>query len=282
MVLAGGEGKRLWPLTADRAKAAVSFGGSFRLIDIVLSNLVNSGYRRIFILTQYKSHSLNRHITSSWRMSLLLDAGVYTVPAQQRLGPQWYKGSADAIYQSLNLIDDDGPDYVIVLGANHIYQMDLSEMVADHIATRAEVTVAGVKAWECGSATFGFIQTDRGRTITGFLEKNLHAAPWTESDTTYASMGNYVFSTSALVEALRADAADKNSAHDLGNSVVPLLASRGRARIYDFARNIVPGSTDIDRGYWQTSAPSASTTPPTWICSPTIVTSICTIVIGLS
>jgi glucose-1-phosphate adenylyltransferase len=251
MVLAGGEGKRLWPLTADRAKAAVSFGGSFRLVDVVLSNLVNSGYRRIFILTQYKSHSLNRHITSSWRMSPLLDAGVYTVPAQQRLGPRWYKGSADAIYQSLNLVYDDSPDYLIVLGANHIYQMDLSEMVADHISSGADVTVAGVKAWGCESATFGFIRTD-GRRITGFLKRPSHAiAAWGQPDTTYASMGNYVFTTSALIGALNADAADENSLHDLGNSIVPLLASRGRASIYDFARNIIPGSTDVDRGYWR-------------------------------
>ena len=253
MVLAGGEGKRLWPLTADRAKAAVSFGGSFRLVDVVLSNLVNSGYRRIFILTQYKSHSLNRHITSSWRMSPLLDAGVYTVPAQQRLGPQWYKGSADAIYQSLNLVYDDSPDYLIVLGANHIYQMDLSEMVADHVSSRADVTVAGVRAWGCESPAFGFVQTDGGRIITGFLdEKPSHAiAAGGQPDTTYASMGNYVFTTSALISALNADAADDTSVHDLGNSIIPLLASRGTASIYDFARYILPGSTDVDRGYWR-------------------------------
>ena len=252
MVLAGGEGKRLWPLTADRAKAAVSFGGSFRLVDVVLSNLVNSGYRRIFILTQYKSHSLNRHITSSWRMSPLLDAGVYTVPAQQRLGPQWYKGSADAIYQSLNLVYDDHADYVIVLGANHIYHMDLSEMVADHISRRADVTVAGVKARGGESAAFGFIQTDGRRVITGFLDEPAHAiAAGGQHDTTYASMGNYVFTTSALISALNTDAADDNSLHDLGNSILPLLASRGSASIYDFARNTVPGSTDVDRGYWR-------------------------------
>ena len=252
MVLAGGEGKRLWPLTADRAKAAVSFGGSFRLIDIVLSNLVNSGYRRIFILTQYKSHSLNRHITSSWRMSLLLDAGVYTVPAQQRLGPQWYKGSADAIYQSLNLIDDDGPDYVIVLGANHIYQMDLSEMVADHIATRAEVTVAGVKAWRmAGRPHLGSSKPTGGGPSPVSWRRTCTRRPRTQPDTTYASMGNYVFTTSALVDALHADAADKNSAHDLGNSIVPCWRAGGGRSIYDFARNSVPGSTDIDRGYWR-------------------------------
>ncbi len=185
-------------------------------------------------------------------MSLMLDAGVYTVPAQQRLGPQWYKGSADAIYQSLNLVYDDSPDYVVVLGANHIYQMDLSEMVADHISGGADVTVAGVKAWRGESATFGFIQTDRGRTITGFLKKPSHAAAASvQPDTTYASMGNYVFTTSALIDALHADAADEQSVHDLGNSIVPLLASRGRASIFDFARNSVPGSTDVDRGYWR-------------------------------
>src|SRR5881628_423110 len=141
IVLAGGAGKRLSPLTADRAKPAVPFGGIYRLVDFVLSNLVNAGYLRIVVLTQYKSHSLDRHITTTWRMSTLLGNYVTPVPAQQRLGPQWFAGSADAIYQSLNLINDENPDYVIVFGADHIYRMDPAQMIDQHLATGAGVTV---------------------------------------------------------------------------------------------------------------------------------------------
>ncbi|MGH3887260.1 MAG: sugar phosphate nucleotidyltransferase, partial [Pseudonocardiaceae bacterium] len=145
IVLAGGEGKRLWPLTADRAKPAVPFGGNYRLIDFVLSNLVNAGYIRICVLTQYKSHSLDRHITTTWRLSSMLGQYITPVPAQQRLGPRWYTGSADAIYQSLNLVYDERPEYIVVFGADHVYRMDPSQMVAQHIATGAGVTVAGIR-----------------------------------------------------------------------------------------------------------------------------------------
>src|ERR687891_2950429 len=155
IVLAGGEGKRLMPLTADRAKPAVPFGGSYRLVDFVLSNLVNGGIDRICVLTQYKSHSLDRHISVTWRMSTILGQYVTPVPAQQRLGPRWYQGSADAIYQSMNLINDDGPDYIVVFGADHVYRMDASQMVAAHIESGAGATVAGIRvprkeAWQVG------------------------------------------------------------------------------------------------------------------------------------
>src|SRR5881397_1395031 len=145
IVLAGGEGKRLWPLTADRAKPAVPFGGSYRLIDFVLSNLVNAGYLRIVVLTQYKSHSLDRHITTTWRMSTLLGNYVTPVPAQQRLGPQWFRGSADAIHQSLNLVYDEQPDHIVVFGADHVYRMDAEQMVRQHIQSGAGLTVAGIR-----------------------------------------------------------------------------------------------------------------------------------------
>src|ERR687886_1749558 len=160
MVLAGGEGKRLMPLTADRAKPAVPFGGNYRLVDFALSNLVDSGYRQIVVLTQYKSHSLDRHISTTWRMSTLLGNYVTPVPAQQRLGPHWFAGSADAIYQSLNLINDEDPDYVIVFGADHIYRMDPRQMVEAHIESGAAVTVAGIRQHKSLSDQFGVIDVD--------------------------------------------------------------------------------------------------------------------------
>ncbi len=171
LVLAGGEGKRLWPLTADRAKAAVPFGGCFRLVDVALSSMINAGYRRIFVLTQYKSHSLNRHITTAWRMSHLLDAAVTPVPAQQRLGPRWFTGSADAVYQSLNLLYDDGPDYVIVFGSNHIYRLDPSQVVEDHIASGADVTMVGTRVSLARASRAGVIRTDDGTTISGYFNR---------------------------------------------------------------------------------------------------------------
>lgn len=253
IVLAGGEGKRLWPLTADRAKPAVPFGGSFRLIDFVLSNLVNAGYWKICVLTQYKSHSLDKHITTTWRMSAMLDNYVTPVPAQQRLGPRWFTGSADAIYQSLNLVTDEDPDYLVVFGADHVYRMDPSQMVADHIEAGAEATVAGIRVPRHEATAFGVIGTDGdGQRITEFLEKPTDppALPG-EPDVAYASMGNYVFTTAALVEALREDAADSASVHDMGGSIIPMFVERGTAQVYDFARNQVPGSTPRDHGYWR-------------------------------
>lgn len=253
IVLAGGEGKRLWPLTADRAKPAVPFGGSFRLIDFVLSNLVNAGLWKVCVLTQYKSHSLDKHITTTWRMSTMLGNYVTPVPAQQRLGPRWYTGSADAIYQSLNLVYDEKPDYLVVFGADHVYRMDSAQMIAEHIDSGAEATVAGIRVPRREATAFGVIQTaDDGRTIADFLEKpsDPPSVP-DDPDVAYASMGNYVFTTEALVEALRTDAADTSSVHDMGGSIIPMFVERGTAAVYDFARNDVPGSTDRDRGYWR-------------------------------
>src|SRR5919205_1572044 len=159
MVLAGGEGKRLMPLTQDRAKPAVPFGGTYRLVDFVLSNLVNAGYLRIVVLTQYKNHSLDRHITTTWRMSTMLGNYVTPVPAQQRLGPQWFKGSADAIHQSLNLVYDEQPDHVVVFGADHVYRMDPRQMLAQHIESGASVTVAAIRAPLDQADQFGVIET---------------------------------------------------------------------------------------------------------------------------
>jgi glucose-1-phosphate adenylyltransferase len=253
IVLAGGEGKRLWPLTADRAKPAVPFGGNFRLIDFVLSNLVNAGYLKICVLTQYKSHSLDRHITTTWRMSQMLSNYVTPVPAQQRLGPRWYTGSADAILQSLNLVYDEKPDYLVVFGADHVDRMDPSQMVADHIETGAEATVAGIRVPRREATAFGVIKAaDDGSKIAEFMEKpaNPPSVP-DDPDVAYASMGNYVFTTEALIEALKIDAADESSIHDMGGNIIPYFVDRGSAHVYDFARNKVPGATDRDRGYWR-------------------------------
>ncbi|HLZ37658.1 MAG TPA: glucose-1-phosphate adenylyltransferase [Mycobacteriales bacterium] len=253
IVLAGGEGKRLMPLTADRAKPAVPFGGVYRLVDFVLSNLVNGGYLRLCVLTQYKSHSLDRHITMTWRMSTLLGNYVTPVPAQQRLGPRWYQGSADAIYQSLNLVYDDEPDYVVVFGADHVYRMDPRQMVEQHIDSGAGVTVAGIRVPREQADQFGVIQTGPdGRTIEAFLEKPKDP-PGLPDDpaSVFASMGNYVFTADALLEALRIDAGDEGSVHDMGGNIIPLLTKQGAAQVYDFANNVVPGASDRERGYWR-------------------------------
>jgi glucose-1-phosphate adenylyltransferase len=252
IVLAGGEGKRLWPLTADRAKPAVPFGGSYRLIDFVLSNMVNAGFLRICVLTQYKSHSLDRHITQTWGMSRLLGNYVTPVPAQQRLGPRWYTGSADAILQSMNLITDEKPSHIAVFGADHVYRMDPKQMLDQHIESGAGVTVAGIRVAREGATEFGVIDSDADGMVRQFLEKPADPPGLPDDpDVSYASMGNYLFTTEALVEALRADADDPTSVHDMGGSIMPWMVERKKAWVYDFNDNDVPGSEERDRGYWR-------------------------------
>jgi glucose-1-phosphate adenylyltransferase len=253
MVLAGGEGKRLAPLTADRAKPAVPFGGDYRLVDFVLSNLVNGGYLKIVVLTQYKSHSLDRHLALTWRMSPLLGNYVTPVPAQMRRGPRWYAGSSDAIFQSLNLVYDERPEYVIVFGADHIYRMDPRQMVEQHVASGAGVTVAGIRAPLAEADQFGVIEVaDDGRAISAFREKPTDAKGLPDApDQVFASMGNYVFRADTLIEAVSLDAKDEDSKHDLGGNIIPMLVERGEAEVYDFADNDVPGTADRDRGYWR-------------------------------
>ncbi|HLS26097.1 MAG TPA: glucose-1-phosphate adenylyltransferase [Beutenbergiaceae bacterium] len=254
IVLAGGEGKRLMPLTTDRAKPAVPFGGIYRLIDFALSNLVNSGYLRVVVLTQYKSHSLDRHIAKTWRMSSLLGNYVAPVPAQQRVGKNWFLGSADAIYQSLNLIDDEQPDIVVVVGADHVYRMDFSQMVEAHIDSGAEMTVAGIRQPIELANQFGVIDADRSdpSRIAAFLEKPAQPQGLADSPgEVLASMGNYVLTADALVEAVRQDAKSTTSRHDMGGDIVPYFVERGQAGLYDFIHNDVPGSTTRDRNYWR-------------------------------
>ncbi len=241
------------PLTADRAKPAVPFGGAYRLVDFVLSNFVNAGYTRIAVLTQYKSHSLDKHITQTWRMPAMLGEYVTPVPAQQRLGPRWYTGSADAIFQSLNLIYDEKPDYVVVFGADHVYRMDPRQMVEQHIASGAAVTVAGIRMARAMAHDFGIIDNSAGGTIiSAFLEKPKDPPGIPDSpEESYVSMGNYVFTTAALIEALRTDAADEASIHDMGGSIIPMMTEQGLAHVYDFGKNDVPGSTNRDQSYWR-------------------------------
>jgi glucose-1-phosphate adenylyltransferase len=253
IVLAGGAGTRLSPLTADRAKPAVPFGGLYRLIDFALSNLANGGIRKMCVLTQYKSHSLDRHITTTWRMSSLLGNYVTPVPAQQRLGPHWYTGSADAIFQSMNLINDEQPDIVAVIGADHVYRMDFQQMIDHHVAHGAGVTVAAIPVPRDEASSFGVVSVGKdGRTVEEFLEKP--ADPPTLPDRpeeSYASMGNYVFDTNVLVDALRKDADDDTSRHDMGGNIIPMLVRDGIAHAYDFLTNQVPGASARDAGYWR-------------------------------
>lgn len=254
IVLAGGEGKRLMPLTLDRAKPAVPFGGIYRLIDFALSNIVNSGYLRIVVLTQYKSASLDKHIASTWRMSSLLGNYVAPVPAQQRMGKHWYLGSADAIYQSLNQVAEEKPDYVVVVGADHVYRMDFSQMVEAHVASGLPCTVAAIRQPIEQSDQFGVIEVDESdpTRIARFVEKPKETPGLADDPSQIlASMGNYVFTTEALVDAVTRDAQNPDSAHDMGGDIVPYFVEQGGAGAYDFLRNDVPGATDRDRDYWR-------------------------------
>lgn len=255
IVLAGGEGKRLMPLTEDRAKPAVPFGGHYRLVDFALSNLINSGLTQIVVLTQYKSHSLDRHVSQTWHVSSgLFNSYIATVPAQQRLGKRWFSGSADAILQSLNLIHDERPDIVVVVGADHVYRMDFSQMIDAHIASGAAATVAAIRQPIALADQFGVIEVDAASPdrISEFREKPKDAVGLIDAPyEVFASMGNYVFNTDALIEAVLRDGEKTDSSHDMGGDIVPDFVARGEAGVYDLKRNDVPGSTERDLCYWR-------------------------------
>ena len=252
LVLAGGEGKRLFPLTRDRSKPAVPFGGVYRLIDFVLSNLVNGGYRKIAVLTQYKSHSLDRHLAITWRMSTMLGNWVTPVPAQMRRGPYWFSGSADAIYQNFNILVDEDPDHVLVFGADHIYRMDPRQMVEQHLENGAGVTVAGIRVPLHEATAFGVIEADAAGKIVSFTEKPAEPRPTPDDpDQAFVSMGNYVFDARVLQDIITRDAEAKDSKHDVGGDIIPALVADGAAYVYDFADNEIPGQTERERGYWR-------------------------------
>ncbi len=253
-VLAGGEGKRLWPLTRDRAKPAVPFGGRYRIIDIVLSNFVNSGFYKIIVLTQYKSDSLHRHIRKHWNLSYMIGQYVETVPAQMRVGRDWYKGSADAVYQNLYLIDNEQPDYVCIFGGDHIYNMDIRQMLEFHIEKKADLTVAAISYPRKSASQFGICQVDENWRMIGFEEKPKDPKPIPgHPDLALVSMGNYIFKASVLKEIVQADAFDPDSVHDFGKNIIPKLTREGRTFVYDFNLNRIPGNPREPNGnnYWR-------------------------------
>jgi len=253
MILAGGEGRRLDPLTRERAKPAVPFGGRYRIVDFVLSNFANSGFLKMKVLVQYKSESLNTHVQRGWRLTALLNQYVEIVPAQMRVGPKWFEGSADAIYQNLNIITDEEPDYTYVFGADHVYRMDVRHMLDFHIDHGADLTVAAIPIPVKDAGEFGIIEVDNTGRMVGFVEKPKSDPKTMPGDPTrcLASMGNYLFTTDVLVQEIVRDAGDPNSAHDFGKSIVAGIYQRKRVCVYDFATNRVPGQSDRERGYWR-------------------------------
>lgn len=253
MILAGGEGRRLYPLTAERAKPAVPFGGKYRIIDFVLSNFINSGIYSIFVLTQFKSQSLTEHIQEGFQFGTLLpNHFILPVPAQMRTGDSWYRGTADAIHQNINLIEDRDFDLVCVFGADHIYKMDIRQMVSFHKRNGARVTVSAIPVPLEKATEFGVIQVDEKSRIVGFQEKPKDPIPIPgRPDTAYASMGNYIFDKEFLLEVLHKDAEDPTSSHDFGKDILPSLYESQPLYAYDFAQNRVPGITEEEIGYWR-------------------------------
>ena len=253
-VLAGGKGTRLYPLTKERAKPAVPFGGRYRIIDFVLSNLVNSGIYSTYVLVQFKSQSLLQHLREGWEAGGLLRSHfIIPVPAQMRsAGEDWYRGTADAIFQNINLIEQAEPHLVCIFGADHIYRMNIREMIEFHVEKRAQVTVSAIPVEKTLASEFGVLETRDDGSITGFHEKNPDAPTMPgDPNRVYASMGNYVFSTKTLLDELYADAANENSAHDFGRDILPNLIGRADMYAYDFQTNRIPGDLAGAPVYWR-------------------------------
>lgn len=251
-VMAGGEGSRLNPLTAERSKPAVPFGARYRIIDFVLSNLVNSGINSIYLLVQYKSQSLIEHARKAWGLASNVQANFVTiVPPQMRTGREWFQGTADAIYQNLNLIRQHNPDLVLVFGADHIYRMDVAQMVQFHLERNAECSVAALPVPLADASGFGVIDAAADGRIRGFLEKPTNPPPMAGKPThAYASMGNYLFNTDVLVRELVA-ARDRGE-NDFGKHVLPHLLEGGGLYAYDFGGNVIPGVRDYEEpAYWR-------------------------------
>lgn len=254
MILAGGEGKRLYPLTKDRAKPAVPFGGRYRIIDFVLNNFINSGFFKIKVLTQYKSDSLNKHITRGWALSPFLNQYVDLAPAQMRTGSDWYRGTADAIYQNVFHITDEDPDYVCIFGGDHIYKMDVSQMLDYHKEKGADLSISAIPIPISEAHEFGIIEVDDDWRLINFVEKTKDKPKSIPGnpDMCLASMGNYIFNKNILLEALNRDEEIKESSHDFGKNVIPMLLRDGKKiYIYNFNDNSFPGMTDTERGYWR-------------------------------
>lgn len=254
MILAGGEGKRLYPLTKDRAKPAVPFGGRYRIIDFVINNFINSGFYKIKVLTQYKSDSLNKHITRGWVLSPFLNQYVDLCPAQMRVGNDWYRGTADAIYQNIFHITDDEPRYVCIFGGDHIYKMQVSQMLDFHKEKNADLTISAIPIPIEEAHEFGIMEVDENWKLVNFVEK-----PQTpprpipgNPGMCLASMGNYIFGKDELLSALEKDNKIQESNHDFGKNVIPMMLNEGKnIYVYNFASNSFPGMTDSERGYWR-------------------------------
>jgi glucose-1-phosphate adenylyltransferase len=252
MIMAGGRGTRLGPLTVHRSKPAVPFGGRYRIIDFVLSNFINSGYRRIYVLTQFLASSLIRHLNRAWRLSGFGEF-VEVVPAQMRVGEFWYRGTADAVFQNVNLLRDESAEHVAIFGGDHVYKFAVDQMEAVHRGLGADLTVAAFPVPRSEAHQFGIIDVDREGRIIGFIEKPENPPPMPgRPDWSLVSMGNYMFRTRVLQEALAADVADADSSHDFGRDVIPRLVESGaRAFIYDFTQNQVPGEPEGTAPYWR-------------------------------
>ena len=254
MILAGGEGKRLFPLTRDRAKPAVPFGGRYRIIDFVINNFINSGFYKIKILTQYKSDSLNQHIARSWPVSPILGQYIDLVPAQMRTDGNWYKGTADAVYQNLAHINDEGPKYVCVFGGDHIYRMDVSQMMRFHKRKEAALTISAIPIPISEASEFGIIEVDDEWRLTGFVEKPQTAPKCIPGhpDMCLASMGNYIFEAEELINEVMEDAKNENSSHDFGKNIIPKMLADGKPiYVYDYSQNEFTGMTPEERGHWR-------------------------------